>query len=241
MPAAAEDGTNTTPATLVVVPVLRRPWRVLPFLESVEAATPEPHRVMFVASSDDRPMIDEIIRVAESDPLVTLEVLAPNRVGDYARKVNHALAVSSEPFLFTAADDLAFHPDWLRFALTAMQAPAVGVVGTDDLSPTARNLAGEHSTHLLVRRTYAVELGTIDERGKIFHEGYAHEFVDDELVATAKARGAWYFERRSVVEHLHPSWGKAKPDALYRQQAVRMNRGRALFARRRGLWTSTSR
>jgi hypothetical protein len=227
--------------TVVVVPVLRRPHRVGPFLDSLEASTPEPHRVVFVATAGDAAMIAAVLEHAEADPLVSLELLAPNRVGDYAKKCNHAYRVSSEPFLFLAADDLDFHRDWLTAALELMADPAAGVVGTQDLAPTERARSGEHSTHCLVRRRYVDELGTVDEPGKILHEGYPHEYVDDELVETAKARGAWRFAAGSVVEHLHPSWGKAPRDPIYNQQRRRMAEGRRVYVRRRGLWTTPSR
>ena len=231
-----EDG-NEPVEVAVIVPVLRRPHRVAPFLDSLSAATPEPHRIDFVATAGDSPMIAEILRLAEDDPTISLHVLAPNTVGDFARKVNHAYRTTSAPFLFLAADDLAFHPGWLPAVLAPFTAPEIGVVGTQDLAPTARSLAGEHSTHCMVRRSYADEFGTIDEPGKILHEGYPHEYVDDELVETAKARGAWSFAAGSVVEHLHPSWGKADRDALYNGQRRRMEAGRRVFVRRSGLWS----
>jgi len=91
----------------------------------------------------------------------------------------------------------------------------------------------------MIRRRYADDLGTIDEPGKILHEGYPHEYVDDELVETAKARDAWTFAAGSVVEHLHPSWGKAPRDALYNAQRRRMEDGRRVYLRRRKLWSLT--
>jgi hypothetical protein len=108
-----------------------------------------------------------------------------------------------------------------------MNDPRIGVVGTQDLC-NGRTLRGEHATHFLVRRSYMLERGTVDERGKIFHEGYPHEYVDDELVGTARARGAWAFAEASIVEHLHPSVGKAPLDPLYEQQRARMRRGQRL-------------
>lgn len=233
-----EDG-NDKAQVAVIVPVLRRPHRVAPFLSSLSAATPEPHRIDFVATAGDSPMIDEILRLAEDDPMIVLHVLAPNTVGDYARKVNHAYHASSAPFLFLAADDLDFHPGWLPAALAPFSDPTIGVVGTQDLAPTDRARSGQHSTHCMIRRQYADELGTIDEPGKILHETYPHEYVDDELVETAKARGAWTFAGDSVVEHLHPSWGKAQRDAIYNGQRRRMEAGRRVYLRRRGLWTLT--
>ena len=234
----SEDGDELAEVA-VIVPVLRRPHRVAPFLDSLEAATPEPHRIDFVATAGDSAVIAEILRLAEDDPTISLHVLAPSNVGDYARKVNHAYRTTSAPFLFLAADDLAFHPGWLPAALAPFSSPAIGVVGTQDLAPTVRSLAGEHATHCMIRRRYAADLGTIDEPGKILHEGYPHEYVDDELVETAKARDAWTFAAGSVVEHLHPSWGKAPRDALYDAQRRRMEDGRRVYLRRRKLWSLT--
>lgn len=183
-------------------------------------------------------MIGEIRRFAQQLDSVSIEILPPHRAGDYARKINRGYLMSSEPFLFLGADDLDFRAGWLSAGLAAFEDPAIGVVGTQDLAPTERARSGEHATHFLVRRRYADELGTIDEPGKILHESYPHEYVDDELVGTAKARGAWHFAGDSVVEHLHPSWGKAPTDALYRDQSRRMAIGRRIFERRRRLWTS---
>lgn len=155
--------------------------------------------------------------------------------GDYARKINTGLRSSTEPLLFLGADDLLFHPGWLD-AAKAKLAPGVGVVGTNDLG-SPRVIAGDHATHSLVTRDYADRFGTIDEPGKILHEGYPHEFVDDELVETAKHRGAWAFAADAHVEHLHPSWGKAAPDRMYGQQRRRMAAGRPIYNERRRLWT----
>jgi hypothetical protein len=184
---------------------------------------------------------EQIAAVAEASarcPSVSYDVLDPNKVGDYAIKINQAYQMTSNPFLFFGADDLHFHPGWLPAALGAMTCDEeVGVVGTQDMA-NRRVLQGIHSTHCLVSRAYIDECGTIDEYGKALHEGYAHEFVDDEFVGTAIFRGAFVFAEDSVVEHLHPSVGKAPLDELYRAEPRRMQQGRVLFHRRRTLWTS---
>jgi len=228
---------NGNDSLVVVVPVLRRFHRVAPFLESLEAATPEPHRTIFVATAGDLAMIETIVAAAAELPTIQLEILAPNRVGDFARKINHGYRVSSEPFIFVGADDLAFRPNWWPAARAYFDDPNIGVVGTQDLAPTARAREGTHATHVLVRRQYADDFGTIDEPYKICHEGYVHEYVDDELVGTAKYRKAWIFAHDSVVEHLHPSWGKAPTDTLYRDQRRRMVVSRRLYTTRKRLWT----
>lgn len=214
----------------VLVPMLGRPHRVAPLLESVTAATPEPHRVLFLLTPDDLEVHDAVARAGGEH----LEVPWRSH-GDYARKINAGVSATTEPLVFCGADDLAFHPGWLERAVERLAA-GIGVVGTNDLG-NPRVMRGEHATHSLVTRAYA-ELGTIDEPGKLLHEGYPHEYVDDEMVGTAKHRGAWAFAADSIVEHLHPHWGKAPTDELYDAQAQRMRAGRRLYQQRRRLWTS---
>jgi glycosyltransferase involved in cell wall biosynthesis len=214
----------------IIVPVLRRPHRVDPLLESIEATTPAPHRVVFVCTPDD---VDEIaaVRAAGADR-IEMDRSWEHR-GDYARKINVGYLATDEPLIFTAADDLCFYPGWFERA-RARLGPGIGVVGTNDLG-NPRVMAGYHSTHSLVSRAYADE-GTIDERRKIYHEGYPHEFCDDEMVQTAMARGAWAFAADSFVEHLHPHWGKAPTDDIYDGSAVRLDAGRRLYRRRKVRW-----
>jgi len=161
-------------------------------------------------------------------------LLVPWRpIGDYARKINEGIAHTTEPLIFTGADDIHFHPGWFEKACSQLDERA-GVVGTWDMSN--RRTKWDHSTHSLVTREYA-RLGTIDQPGRLLHEGYPHEYVDDELVGTAKHRKAYRHCRGAVVEHLHPMVGKAPTDELYDAQADRMAVGRVLFNERRKLWT----
>lgn len=213
---------------VVIVPMLGRAHRVTPLLQSIRETSDA--RVVFVCSPDDTKVHDAI----DAEGSERIEVDGPNP-GDYARKINAGYRHTTEPLLFLGADDLLFHPGWLE-ASTAQLVDGIGVVGTNDLG-SPRVCRGEHATHSLVTRTYADQFGTIDEPGTVLHEGYPHEFVDDELVGTAKHRGAWAFAKDSHVEHLHPSWGKAPMDELYAQQKARMTIGRQIYARRRHLWT----
>ena len=216
-------------ATLIVVPVLRRPHRVAPLLEDIAAATPEPHRVLFACTVGDKAQI-AAVKASGADWFAI-----PWQRGDFARKVNTAYRRSTESYLFMGADDLHFHPGWLSAALSRLAKPGVGVVGTQDLgNPRVRR--GVHSTHSLVTRAYVKTHGTIDEDDKVLHEGYWHEYVDDEFVETSWYRKAWAFAHDSVVEHLHPSWGKGESDPLYDENAARMRVGKRLFLKRRPMW-----
>jgi hypothetical protein len=224
---------NVTPATggdlTVLIPMLGRPHRVAPLLDSIRLATPDAE-ILFLLTPADASVLAEVRKAGGSHLLVEY------RRGDYARKINHGYRSTSRPLLFLGADDLRFHPGWLDAALAEL-GPGIGVVGTNDLG-AERVMAGEHSTHSLVTRAYADEHGTIDRPGEILHEGYWHEYVDDELVATARHRDAWAFAGAAHVEHLHPSYGKAPRDPQYAAQRRRMRHSVGLYQRRSALWTA---
>lgn len=219
--------------TVILVPVLDRPHRVEPLIESIAAATTEPHRVLFVASADDQ---------AERDALydARAEVLVvPRERGSYPCKINDGYRSTTEPYLFLAADDLQFHSGWLSAALAHMTGD-VRVVGTNDLY-NPRVLAGTHSTHTLVRRSYCHSPGaTADAEQTVLCEQYRHSFTDDELIGVARARGVYAHAHDSVVEHLHPFAKKAPRDATYNLGARHVRRDEKVHLRRRAAWTSAS-
>lgn len=214
----------------ILIPVLRRPHRAAPVLESIEAATTLPHRVLFLGSPNDYPE-HFAVQDAGGELLVIDQLTGP---GDWARKIQAGYEATDEEYIFLGADDLKFHPGWLEAALEQFTA-GIGVVGTNDLG-NPRVMRGEHATHCVVARRYVEEFGTIDEPGQVLHQGYVHELVDDELVQTAMYRNAWAFAADSHVEHLHPNWSKAPMDELYAQQRIRMRQGRALYEQRKHLW-----
>jgi len=90
----------------------------------------------------------------------------------------------------------------------------------------------------MVHRDY-VEMGTIDEPGKVLHEGYHHQFCDNELVETAVSRGQFVFSRRSKVEHRHPIWRTAEMDPTYTKglNPVNAKADQLHYLSRRPLWT----
>jgi hypothetical protein len=223
-------GDGRAPSTLIVVPVLARPHRVQPLLDSIWETTRLPHRVLFVASEHDH---DErrAIEATEADVLVV-----PDARGTYPCKINDAYRSSDEPLIFTAADDLLFHTGWLEAALAKMT-DGVGVVGTNDLG-NPRVIEGRHSTHSLVARSYCDQPGgSADLHETVLHEGYSHWFCDDELVQVAQLRGVYAHATDSHVEHLHPFFGKAPRDGTYAKGSERKRADARCFHRRSRIWT----
>lgn len=214
----------------ILVPVLGRPHRVMPLLESIAAATPDA-LVVFLTDPDDRPEHAALAGVSWAD---APRALIDSEGGNYAEKINRGVEATDAPYIFTGADDLHFHPGWFE-AAKAHMSDTVGCVGTQDLC-NRRVIRGQHATHFLLARWYAEQPCIDGSHGPLF-EGYEHEFVDDELIGTARKRGAYAFAGDAVVEHLHPMTGKTPTDALYDAQGERMARSRPLYNERRKLWT----
>lgn len=221
----------------VLVPVLNRPQRAEPLVQSILASSSLVDEIVFLISWGDDAEHTAAARTHVRVELVPFALAA----GDYARKINYGVSITKSPWILQASDDLLFHPGWDEAAVEYMEREHVGVIGTNDLgNPLVRQ--GRHATHSLIRRTYIEEQGTIDEPGKALHEGYHHCWVDNELVETALARRAWASSKRSLVEHLHPIWSdgeggrKAADDATYRRGQKRYVEDHRLFRQRRPLW-----
>ena len=208
----------------ILVPVLDRPHRIEPLLQSIAAATEVPHRVFFAAS--DQPSIDELQRLGAN-----MVIDEGGDEGSYAKRINRLFAASTEPYIFLGADDLSFRPGW--FPAARRVADAIdGVVAINDLYSVA-------GVHFLVTRNYVETVGgCVGEPGVVLHEGYRHAYCDDELRATATARGRFGYAPDSIIEHLHPGAGKSQTDHVYQIGAASMTQGQAVFTSRTHLWTT---
>jgi hypothetical protein len=215
-----------TEETAVIVPVLGRPGNAAPFMESLQASGADLARVYAVADADDA---DTAQAWKEAGARV-LTWHGPSP-GTFAQKANIGYQVTTEPWLLLAGDDVKFHPGWLDQAQHAARDGA-DVVGTNDLH-NPRVTAGDHSPHPMIRRAYIDEQGASwDGPGTVAHEGYAHWFVDDELVTAAKQRDTWAAAPHSKIEHLHPLWGLAADDETYALGRERIDADKALFEAR---------
>ena len=221
----------------VLIPVLNRPERVEPLLASLYGSQRQERLLpIFLATEGDE---DELaaIRAADGDPHVMV-LPGPREPGDYARKMNHAMRLlyhepGTAEWAFLGADDLCFCHGWADLAIAA-SAGTFDVVGTNDLG-NPEVTRGQHSTHSLVHVSY-LGRGTIDEPRALLHEGYRHNWVDTEFVQTAQRRGAYVKAFDSMVEHLHPHWGKGTLDATYQLGLSDYDTDRRLFLARRRLW-----
>lgn len=246
----------------IIIPLWSRTTNIERVYRSAREATPH-CTIKFVVSDEDDDVwraLDRELHDETRNGLAQIEPVpgAGGDRGDYARKINTGYRESSTPLIFTAADDVMFYPGWFETAaafidipdetITVLRGdgysglltgpgklPRIGVVGTNDLC-NRRVIDGLHSTHSLVARWYADQGCCIDQDHVIYHEGYWHEYCDDELVQTAMRRGAYAHAGSAIVEHLHPLVGKADDDDTYRRGRERSRMSRRLFLERRRLW-----
>lgn len=227
---------NPPPASdevAVIVPVLKRPQNAEPFMRSLRASTGLA-TAYAVAGRDDEEtaaawkaagaelLLGDDERVDDVGPVATT----------FAQRVNLGYRQTREPWLFITGDDVKFHAGWLDHAQHVADVLDAHVVGTNDLG-NPRVIAGEHATHLLIRRSYIDEVGASwDGPGVVCHEGYRHNFVDDEVVTAAKQRGVWQMALGSIVEHMHPLWSKGEDDDVYRLGQSHAGDDGKLYAKR---------
>lgn len=214
-----QHATHVTPpateSTAVIVPTMR-PQNAEPFMKTLRASTGVA-KVYAICAPDDGPLVKAWAEAGAEVILGDAEWVGDAEqplASTFAERVNLGYRQTNEPWLFLVGDDVRFHAGWLDHA----QAAADGkyhVIGTNDLA-NPRVTAGEHATHMLIRRSYIDEVGASWDGPKVVaHEGYRHCFVDDEIVTAAKERGVWVMALGSRVEHLHPAWGTAPMDEVY--------------------------
>ena len=207
-----------TASVAILVPAMR-PQNLQRLVDTIAESTTD-YGVVIVATGE----CADVARTLEG-PITVID----DGGGSYAKRINLAFRLTTEPYALLASDDLSFRPGWFEAAMIQMN-QVNGVVGINDLY----NMSG---VHFLISRDYVNDPGAvIDAPGLVCHEGYGHAYVDDELRHTAQYHGRWAFARDAVIEHMHPGAGKAEPDDVYAIGQASMEPGRAVFMSRRHLW-----
>jgi glycosyltransferase involved in cell wall biosynthesis len=218
------------PEIAIQIPVLNRPQNAHRVVSSIFANTTVEVEVVFVCSPGDDDEIAACLATGE-EVIVVPWACGP---GDFARKHNLAYKHTRAPLILLAADDLEFEPDWDTKVIAVYERRLCGVIGTqDDANPLVKR--GKHATHAVVSRHYIDRVGGTwhDGPGVIYHEGYAHQYVDTELVAAASERDEWAFAHGAVVRHLHPIFNRAVAmDDTYRKALEDGQLDRQLYMQR---------
>lgn len=200
-----------TPSVAVVVPVLNRPERAALFVPSCRLSVGRDIPIIAVCENDTD---------ADAWMDAGAETAWYKGAHTFPEKCNGVAGgtylVGPPDWLFFVGDDVRFECGWLDEALRVADETGALVVGTNDLG-NPHVMAGERGTHNLINRRYIMERGACgDGPGTVYSEAYRH-CCDVETVEVAKVRGVWASATASVVEHLHPTWGKGEMDATYRE------------------------
>lgn len=149
----------------------------------------------------------------------------------YVKRIEFMYHQTTADWFLTGSDDIVFHDHWLTDAIEYME--DYSVIGFEDLCNP--NLPG---TNFLIRRKYIEEQsGVIDSPNTVFHQGYFHNFCDNELVGTAKKRDE-FAKCPGVIEHRHHTVGKADNDHVYDIAQQHFHQDAELCHSREHLWSS---
>lgn len=216
---------------LVVIPVLNRPHRVQPLLDSLNASKGKiPVEHLFVASTSDTPEVQALMKANARFLLVDRE---PGPA-DYAQKINEGVLEAEDGWVLAAADDLVFHDRWADEAIRVADRSGMRFIATNDLgNPLVQR--GRHATHPLVHISY-LPLAVADAPGLLYSEQYDHSCCDVEASETAMRRHEFAYAPRSIVEHQHVIWRKSPDDATYMKGQRHLLEDKKLLEQRRRLW-----
>ncbi len=222
------------PDVSILVPTLKRPHNILRFMDAVRQTSPiGTYKVVFVTDPDDLTTTNVIQTMVAG-----LDVDRLEHGGTFPQKINAAAAYTDTPFVLCCGDDVTFKPDWLDAAKRYMGGK--GVIGTNDLTP--RTQAKNHATAQIVDRDYIDGPGAAwKEPGHVFHEGYNHNYADDELCGLAIYRDEWVFADDCIIEHRHPCWGTEEVDEVYEKGQEKYFEDRRHFSLRRRMWLRSHR
>ena len=139
---------------------------------------------------------------------------------------NIGLKMCHGDLIVPAGDDQIFHDNWLKYAIESHieKLNSSGVVGMNDL---AYNGNTQLATMILFDRQYCKDhMG-----GVIAPPVYNYYCVDSEINAKAKSLNKFYWDERSIIEHLHPAFGKREPDEhdKYREEKNFMELDNKIF------------
>jgi hypothetical protein len=218
-----------SPSIDILVPTVRRPQALVPLMDSIRSTSPlGTYKVTFITDPGDERTKEVIQGQVAGRDVDRLE-----HGGTFPVKINAGVAATEAPSILCCGDDVLFKYGW--WEAVEEKLGEYGVIGTNDLTP--RTVDKDHATAQIVSREYIEERGAaFREPGHIFHEGYDHNFADDELCKLAQMRDTWIFLPECMIEHRHPFWGTAEMDPIYEKGGLKYHDDRRLFKRRRRGW-----
>lgn len=211
----------------VLMPTYQRPHHLAWIAENLRQMTPASlYQLYFIIEPHD----EESIRTAQAieDPCVSVLII---NAGSSNRALNMGCALTFEPYIYNACDDLEFTPGWAERMLKVFkEEPTARVVSSWD------GFCVNGKSGYMLDRNYVQQFGTIDEPGKIMHE-YHHYYADEELMRTAMHRKVFHASEVPVLHH-HPALSsKYSRDATYERAESTYSDDAKTYETRRHLFT----
>lgn len=189
----------------ILLPTSKRQDLLRNMLQSLKDTT-QGFDIEVIAVIDDDPVSYEIVNTFDSDELpITVDYSSKMRGALWAW--NRALQLSDGEYITPCGDDQLFYPNWLEYALESHKdkVSGNGVVGMNDLAYDGNT---QVATMFLFDRAYCKEhMG-----GIVAPPMYNYYCIDLEWNEKAKILGKYFWDSRSIVEHLHTAHGKREYD-----------------------------
>ena len=206
----------------IFIPTLFRPHNVERVIDSIRNTTDIPYEIYLMCPKDDF----ETISVIEKFGCKYWTDEGDMR---FVKRIQFMYENTDEEWFLTGADDLVFQPFWFEQAIEYMDSASV-ISFDDQCNP---NLPG---TNFLIKREYIEKYsGVVDSPNTVFHQGYYHNYCDNELVAVASRRGQ-FAKSQGIIKHYHPTVDRAPWDGVYMMAQSYMIDDANLFASREKLW-----
>jgi glycosyltransferase involved in cell wall biosynthesis len=206
----------------ILTPTYGRPHKIQSYIDNIRSVTNmDLAEIVFIVEDDDL----EVKKLCQESGEKTF---INTRARSFGGAMNTAVRLLDNQYFFGSSDDFFFHPNWLEPLLELTE--KYGFIKCNDLGRTD-NLA----TCYLINRSYLTRC-VPDSPEDIVCEKYLHNFTDTELTAVAIANGEYYYCQESIVEHMHPVWGKAEYDATYGLQNGTWQYDENIFYERSSFW-----
>jgi len=180
--------------------------------------------IIFIVEDDDH----ETKRICQESGEKTI---INNRSRSFAGAINTAVRLLDNEYFMGSNDDLVFHPNWLPPLLELSK--TYGLVGINDMGN--HPMGEKNAAFWLVNRRYQPKAVPGYPEDLVCEE-YFHNFTDTEISLVAQAYGEYYYCRESIVEHMHPAWGKGEHDETYAKQDNTWTHDENIFYERSSFW-----
>ncbi len=212
----------------IYLPTYKRLHKMKVVADNIKAATRSKYKLYFGLEPDDTDSIAEAEKWG-------FNYVVNNDKPSYSNALQALYEATDEPIFFWANDDFKFLDGWDVEPLNMLEAnPKIMVLGVHDGNPKT-----SFRTISFIRRSYIEEQsGVIDMPNRVLYP-YHHNYVDDELTDTAKARQVWESCPAPCIEHQHHSFkwlGDFEYDETYKKNDAGFNEDTLLYTNRMHLW-----